>query len=397
MSLVTVNGVGVISGTIIMPKVGVWSADLVLDQPDGTGFSAGTSATIASGSFSLAGTVAADRTGDFLDAVHVRILGGAAGMSKDSTARGFMQPGAFVRDVLNGLAADSGETLSSTIATGFLATNIASWSTLAGEPVSANLRTLLNWIAPSYSWRILPDGTLWIGAETWPAASGTFDILEQQPAEGNYTIGCESPFILPGTSLAGIGNVGRVEHQISAGRIRSRVSVELAEGDRGLQGAIARMVAAHTSDLDFYALYQCQVVTQSTDLTTVDVQFQGANKSKLAGLQRVPVRAGSGIKIQFATGATVLLGWDGGNPQAPFVCLGLSSESPTAINLAGSTPVARKGDHSGAGTLTLTLTGTTVLSGTYVDPDGTSTPVTSGTPIPLKAKLSEGSSVVGAG
>jgi hypothetical protein len=60
----------------------------------------------------------------------------------------------------------------------------------------------------------------------------------------------------------------------------------------------------------------------------------------------------------------------------------------------GQNGASRKGDHSDVGTLTLILTGTTVLSGTYVDPDGTPTTVSSGSPITLKAKLSEGSSKV---
>jgi phage gp45-like len=56
----------------------------------------------------------------------------------------------------------------------------------------------------------------------------------------------------------------------------------------------------------------------------------------------------------------------------------------------GGAKVHRFGDHSNAGTLTITLTGTTALSGAYVDPDGVSTPLTSGVPITLKAKANEG-------
>lgn len=53
--------------------------------------------------------------------------------------------------------------------------------------------------------------------------------------------------------------------------------------------------------------------------------------------------------------------------------------------------VVRKGDHADAGTLVLTYTAPTVITGTYTDPDGTVTNVTTGTPIPLKAKITEGS------
>jgi len=78
MALVSANDVAVLNGTIMMPLIGVWVADFVLDQPDGTGFDAGTKVTIASeNGFELKGTVAPNRTGDYLDAVHVRILGGS--------------------------------------------------------------------------------------------------------------------------------------------------------------------------------------------------------------------------------------------------------------------------------------------------------------------------------
>ncbi len=74
MSLVTANGVTVIGGSIMMPLRGVWSADLVIDQPDGSGFDAGTAVAIkCADGIELDGTVVPDRTGSFLDAVHVRL------------------------------------------------------------------------------------------------------------------------------------------------------------------------------------------------------------------------------------------------------------------------------------------------------------------------------------
>ncbi len=157
MSLLTVNDANVIAGTIEAPLRGVWTADLVIDQPDGSGFSAGTSVTIkAQDGIELVGTVAPDRSGDFLDAVHVRVLGGAGGMGANITAKGYTTPGAFVRDVLNGIAQDAGETLSSDILQSLLTTNLEAWNTLA-IPASQNLVALLNIVAPNADWRILAD------------------------------------------------------------------------------------------------------------------------------------------------------------------------------------------------------------------------------------------------
>lgn len=76
------------------------------------------------------------------------------------------------------------------------------------------------------------------------------------------------------------------------------------------------------------------------------------------------------------------------------VVLGAENGKVLLGDESGTQPVHRKGDHEDVGTLTLTLTGTTVLSGAYVDPDGNSTPVVSGNPIMLKGKANEGSGKV---
>lgn len=64
----------------------------------------------------------------------------------------------------------------------------------------------------------------------------------------------------------------------------------------------------------------------------------------------------------------------------------------------GSAKVARVGDHAPAGTLTIGAVGTTAVTVTYVDPDGTTTGPTNVTGAPtafsLKAKINEGANKV---
>lgn len=345
MSLVRCNGVDVLSGSIIRPLVGAWTADLHLDGT--SGFDGGTSVTIQSeNGYSISGTVDPDRAGVFLDASHVRIIGGAAGMEKIAQPRGYVQPHAFVSDVLNGILGDAGETLSDKTDAGLLATNVLAWSVLGTYSAKWNLRALLNILAPSMSWRVLADGTIWIGNESWPTVTATFDTIDQDPKEGVYLLGIESPFVEPGTNLDGVGNVNQCVDVIESGKLRTRVYIDLpGEDDRDLASVVAGMARQATAGIDFYGRYECQVVTQSGDLTTVDVSPVGdRNKKLLGGLQRVPVRAGTGIKIKFAPGAHVLLGWDGGNPGNPYVTDGVSGETPLGIQLAGSDAVVTKTD-----------------------------------------------------
>jgi hypothetical protein len=359
LSLVTANDVGVISGTVIRPLVGVWVADLIIDQPDGSGFAAGTRVTIkADGGYTLKGVVDPDRTGSFLDSVHVRVVGGAGGLGKDASPRSYVQPSAFVRDVLNGLCSDAGETLSDTTSASFLSQNLTAWSVIGGNSVRQNMRALLDIVAPEMSLRILSDGTLWVGEETWPQSSATYDVMNQDPTDGSYLIGMDSPFVEPGTNLPGVGNVGRVMDTIDKGRLRSRVWIDFPGLERGSSAAIQSIAKQAIPRVDYYALYVFQVVSQSADLATVDVNPVGErNKALLGGLQRVTARYLTGTKVQVSPGATCLLGWDGGNPEGPYALV-LSGDNALKVTLSD---VANDSLEITNGTVTVKVAGVTVL------------------------------------
>lgn len=336
MSLVTINDVGVLSGTIESPLVGVWTADLVIDQPDGSGFDAGTQVTIkAADGVQLVGVVAADRAGDFLDTVHVRVLGGAGGMGSLVSKRAYNTPSAFVRDVLNGIVQDVGETLSSNIATGLLATDLSAWNTFA-VPASQALVSLLAIVAPNADWRIQADGKLWMGDETWPTAAVEYDLTNHDPAQATYELGITSPSFMAGVAIDGVGKVARVQHVIDADHIRARVWTDL-DSERGIRAAVSRMVRQELSGIDYFTLYDAKVVSQSADGATVDVQ---PGDPRLPGMSKVPLRLGlPGCVAKFSPGQYVRIGWDRGSPQLPYACLFQGGESVTNIQLAGTHPL----------------------------------------------------------
>jgi hypothetical protein len=343
MSLVTANGVAVLSGTITMPIYGVWSADLVIDQPDGSGFEAGTEVTITAGDgLELAGTVVPDRTGSFVDSVHVYVDGGAAGMGLPATAKGYAQPNAYVRDVLDGIARDAGETLSDEIASSLLTTNLTAWATMQVSASQA-LVTLLTFVAPTANWRIRGDGKLWVGVEEWPATTAEFDILENNPSERTYDLGVDTFTVVPGIDLDGIGKVNRVEHQLSADKIRSHVWTEIPGEDRGLAGGVATIVRQEISGVDYFTLYDAKIVSQSSDGLTVDVR---PGDARLPGMSKVPLRNGvAGTICKVAPGTFVRVGWDRGNPSMPYACLWQGGETVTEIDMDAA--LIRLGD-SGA-------------------------------------------------
>ncbi len=347
MSLVTINDVNVLAGTIEAPLRGVWTADLVIDQADLSGFDAGTSVTIkAEDGYELKGTVAPDRAGDFLETVHVRVLGGKAGMGKNVTAKAYNQPGAFVRDVLNGIAQDAGETLSTDIAQSLMTTDLAAWSTVA-VPANRMLVALLDIVAPNADWRILADGTLWCGDETWPSSSPTYDLLNHNPAQATYEVGVVSPSIMPGVTIDDIGKVARVEHTIDADHVRTRIWTDMAGNERGIRESIAAIVRQEMASIDYFTLYDAKIVSQSADLTTVDIQ---PGDPRLPGMSKVPLRMGlPGASAQVTPGGFIRLGWDRGNPSMPYAALWQGGESPIKVILKGATVYI--GDESGAAAL----------------------------------------------
>lgn len=341
MALITLNGVTVLSGTIWLPAVGVTSADLVLDNPDGTGFDSGTDVTLttADGSFSLTGTIAPNRNGTLLDASHVRVLGGAGGMAQMVTPRYYAQPGALVSDVVNAILNDVGESLSSTSDAGFLGTTLPAWLVIQAS-ASASLQRLIDVVSPGFRWRVLADGTVWVGAESWPSATvSNSDAMRFDPVEGSYDLGVEAPFIAPGMNVTGVnlsgtsngdvGNVGRVEHHIEGGKIRTIVYQDMPQTERGIAAAIGALVDNAVAHVDLFALYEAQVIKQSGN--TVDVQ---PKDSRLPGMSGVQLRHGlPAVSVTVAPGAFVLVGWDGGDPSKPYAALWGGGETLTALSI----------------------------------------------------------------
>lgn len=343
MALVNCNTYPVISGSIVLPRVGVWSADLVVDQVGDNTFTSGTKVTIESSDITLSGVVVPDRAGDFLDAKHIRVVGGAGGMATMASAKSYVQPSAFVRDVVNGLLSDAGETLSDSAEQSLLGTNLTAWSVFADVNVSTALKILLDIVAPTATWRITTDGKVFLGSESWPSASGSYELIDADPKEGTYLLGIESPWVIPGTEIADIGKVARVEHTIEPARIRSKVWVLLPEGDRGIAAAVKGIVSQETAHIDYYGKYEAKVVSQSADKATVDLQ---PTDSRLSGLQHVPLRHGvPGMTVQVQPDSYVLLGWDGGDPQKPYAALWKGDASAIQLNLKATTIVLNDGTN----------------------------------------------------
>jgi hypothetical protein len=232
--MILCNDIPIIRGALHQPRVGEWSADLLVDSDQiPTGF---VTLSADGGTWSLKGT--AFRLGVFVGTVSLRVVGGAAGLSPPPAGQGKILPakqyrGVTLRNILRDLCAATGETLSADSATSPLGQLVQSWTRMPGSGKSA-LRVLLDQYG--LDWRILSDGTLWVGTDSWPdAPAHEFNVLGRAFAEGRIQIGYDRPFLMPGTvltlPLSAVGgnaatqrqNVEYLDTDILPGSLRSEV------------------------------------------------------------------------------------------------------------------------------------------------------------------------------
>jgi len=222
MALVTCAGADVLRMRVHMPQRRSWWGWLDLDTATAP---TGKVTIAAAGGLSLVGTIL-QPSGVFLDSARVRVVGGAGGLEQ------VISPGAYenaqLRDPLNAILSAVGESLSSTVSASILSVLLSHW-TLSAIPAAQAIDEL-SWAAAdalgqSIIWRVLSDGTVWLGAETWPSQTmpAGADVLEQAPAEGRFVIGATTPFIVPGVNLQDVGNVIAVDHWVRHDRVRADV------------------------------------------------------------------------------------------------------------------------------------------------------------------------------
>lgn len=223
MAFATLNGAAVFEGTISIPRVGAWHADLSINSET---ILAGRATLVIDGGLTLAGT--ANRSGVWQGTSKLNLVGGADGLRKMARPQHYQQ--ATLRMVLLDLLAVAGEKLAASSDAATLALTFPHWTTM-GQSVGRMIGALVadSRIANDVAWRLLPDGSLWVGAERWPDSGlktvADYQEISESPSDGWIDLGVESPSILPGTALGG-RKVSYVEHKITGGAARTRAWFE---------------------------------------------------------------------------------------------------------------------------------------------------------------------------
>jgi len=223
VAFATLNGRPVFHGSICMPRVGAWTANFAVD---GSAAITGGCTLAIAGGLTLVGTAVA--SGVWLDTARLLVVGGAGGLTKTARAQHYRQT--TLRAVLQALLATAGERLASSSDATTLALTFPGWVTTA-QPVGRMIAALLEDVRlpPATTWRVLPDGSLFIGQETWPDSRlmnvTDYQDLAERPEDGAAELGVEAPALLPGTALGG-RRVSYVEHRLDGEGARTAVWFE---------------------------------------------------------------------------------------------------------------------------------------------------------------------------
>jgi hypothetical protein len=336
--MLTLNGRHVIDAVLSFPRTGIWHADVHVDSPDD--ITGAVILTVGDDRLVLHGTV--QTGGNWQDSARLRIVGGKGGLRRIAKPKHYT--GISLKIVLSDLLTGAGERLSATAdVAGILKRQVDAW-TSAALPTGRLITQLLESVAPDATWRVLPDGTVWIGMERWPdsgLAVDDYQVLTENPARAEALLGVELPLLMPGTKL-GSRPVSYVEHKIADPEVRT--SVWFDEGGRGdrLKAALRGAVKAAQAPIDYLACYLGTVVAQSG--STIDVRPLDL---RLPSMAKVPLLGGlPGWKVQVKPGGQVLVGWSGGDPTSPYA-FGFSGEvAASRVELLGDAVVL--GSDAGA-------------------------------------------------
>lgn len=328
MSQISVNGFPVASGEVSFPLRGAWSAtvevvaasaaELFGVTPDPAITEVGGDVELVMGSTTLVGygTAGVDQG----ERVTVRIVAGAGGLGAT------VEPAHFVsqsRRVLLSSALEVGGEELSTTSTGIDET-LGQWTRqtgTVGEAVQAVAAEM------GSTWRHLPDGTVWIGTNTWAEVRPDNVLVREEPTQSRIIVAVEGAVVLPGSTFRGRRVTG-VKYGISSGAIRATVAYGDARDP--LAAALGTIVGRETKRLDFFASYEARVVGQNAQT----LELQPSDPRLPRNMSRVPMRPGmAGVTSQTVpVGSTALVSFANGDPGRAYVG-GFVAASATALTI----------------------------------------------------------------
>jgi hypothetical protein len=299
------NAATILSAEISEPRTGAWHADVNLDAD-----ALASPVTLTVAGVTYKGTVL--RSGVHGGRFGARIVGGNGGLSKELPAKNYSTPGSTkLSVVLADILRECGETLSPTAEVATTSRTLAKWHRSAG-PASHALVSLLD--AAGACFRVLRDGAIWVGVQTYPETKIAHTVIDEDWVAGIITIATEAPTLEPGVTFRG-QKIESVVHRLEPNSLRTEAHAT------STKSVLNTFLAGIRQQIDYSRLYPARVTLQNPDGSLQLVPDDEAMKG--AGLDHIPIRHGiPGITLEnIPKGARVRLGFEGGDPASPYAAL----------------------------------------------------------------------------
>lgn len=179
---------------LTLPLRGVWTGDVEVDTH---ATMKGAKTISIDSALSLAAFIR--RGAAYMGGGSYRLVGGAGGFPSVIQAKSYV--GTTVRTVATDILNAVGERLSSASDGDVLGASLAKWTTFTQSAMAA-FSSLID-SQPDVSWRVLPDGSVWVGRELWPAVNAPGDVLEQDVDLDRATLDLVKPNLIPGVAISG--------------------------------------------------------------------------------------------------------------------------------------------------------------------------------------------------
>jgi hypothetical protein len=231
--------------------------------------------------------------------------------------------------IARAIVADAGEQLAAGVEAALNTRTLPRWHRATDVTAATALDLLADELG--YVWRILRDGTVWIGAETWAANNGSAYLMDPDLDDGAVMYAVRGAPLIVGQAIDGVRAI-ETRYNIASSSITAEVRSAVS-GD-----------PPFAPDRDLYrGSYSATVVKQNTD-GTLDVR---CDDGRIGDLRALALRVGiPGALVTVPDGARVRVRFDGASPKGAFA-EGLDQDSTAVAALA------LVGDGVNCGTLAL--------------------------------------------
>lgn len=268
------------------------------------------------------GAVRATENVEGTDDLSVTIVGGADKLvdpaipARHHTAGAQTIPAGVVAA---GICAAAGEALAEGVEDALDAYPLAQWTRVAGP---AGLATdLLAW-ALGLAWRVLPDGSLWMGVETWPEPTDEqaqrAEFYRARPADNTIVYSADGCPYFPGMTIDGVQAIEVCYHVDSNAGDGGRYLCEVRHAGPG--------DPVYSPDLTIYrSTYAGTVMAESTDgmleVAADDVRIGD-------DLRNIPARTSwPGCSMTIPEGTRVRIAFESSSPAGCFAASSIDQDA----------------------------------------------------------------------